>query len=94
LRVILYVAIVENYGDILERYTCLKPMQLQQLQYSHLPFDPSQVHVQNVCQSSVNVSVYGTTLSALTDSGSSDSFINQAVAEKLKLKMFLWLSHL
>ena len=33
-------------------------------------------------QSSVNVSIYGTTLSALIDPVNSDSFISQAVAEK------------
>ena len=36
---------------------------------------------------SVNVSVYGNTLSALIDSGSSDSFISQTVAEQLNLKI-------
>ena len=35
----------------------------------------------------VNVSVYGNTLSALIDSGSSDSFISQTVAEQLSLKI-------
>ena len=37
----------------------------------------------SLSQASVNVSVYGNTLSALIDSGSSDSFINQTVAEQL-----------
>ena len=35
----------------------------------------------------MNVSVYGNTLSALIDSGSSDSFISQTVAEQLNLKI-------
>ena len=33
------------------------------------------------------VSVYGNTLSALIDSGSSDSFISQTVADQLNLKI-------
>ena len=41
----------------------------------------------SLSQASVNVSVYGNTLSALIDSGSSDSFINQTVAEQLNLKI-------
>ena len=35
----------------------------------------------------MNVFVNGNTLSALIDTGSSDSFINQTVAEQLKLKI-------
>ena len=41
----------------------------------------------SLSQASVNVSVYGNTLSALIDSGSSDSFISQTVAEQLNLKI-------
>ena len=41
----------------------------------------------SLSQASVNVSVYGNTLSALIDSGSSDSFISQTVAEQLDLKI-------
>ena len=49
-------------------------MQVKHLQYSHIP--------------SVNVSFYGTTLSALVNSGSSGSLISQAVHEKLNLKIY------
>ena len=41
----------------------------------------------SLSQASVNVSVYGNTLSALIDLGSSHSFISQTVAEKLNLKI-------
>ena len=41
----------------------------------------------SLSHASVNVSVYGNTLSALIDSGSSDSFISQTVAEQLNLKI-------
>ena len=41
----------------------------------------------SMSHASVNVSVYGNSLSALIDSGSSDSFISQTVAEQLNLKI-------
>ena len=41
----------------------------------------------SLSQASVKVSVYRNTLSALNDSGSSDSFINETVAEQLNLKV-------
>ena len=49
-------------------------------------FSPTIFSITDACpnslsQASVNVSIYGNTLSALIDSGSSDSFISQTVAE-------------
>ena len=41
----------------------------------------------SLSQASVNVSVYGNTLSALIDSGSSYSFISQTMSEQLHLKI-------
>ena len=55
-------------------------------------FSPSICSITAACpkrlsHASVNVSVYGNTLSALIDSGSSDSFISQTVAEQLNQKI-------
>ena len=86
-HVIRYVITVEK-RDIMERYVCQKPLPSTTASL----FSPTVCSITAACpkslsHASVNVSVYGNTLSALIDSGSSDSFISQTVVEQLNLKI-------
>ena len=60
-------------------------MQVQRLQCSHLQFAQSQLRVQTAYHSEcIRLWKYS---AALIDSGSSDSFISQTVAEQLNLNI-------